>query len=198
MDTIAINANSREGRASSGESQYDLDFAAAYEAYNTKVFAFIYSRVREVELTKDLVATVFERAYAKGHELRDRAALGAWLFMIAKNTIAGHYRKIGREATHMERACEEMRFVDSPPTPEDVILRDERFGRLMTHISQLPVRDQELLSLKFDAELTNAEIAEVLQMSPGNVRVAIFRALKRLRNLMTREAERAQATGVLA
>jgi RNA polymerase sigma-70 factor (ECF subfamily) len=151
-----------------------------------------------VELTKDLVATVFERAYAKGHELRDRRALGAWLFMIAKNTIAGHFRRLGRETTHMERACEELRFVDAPATPEDVLLRDERVGRLITHISALPQRDQELLSLKFDAELTNAEIAEVLQMSPGNVRVAIFRALKRLRNLMVADAAAPQPTGVRA
>lgn len=198
MRTIAIEMAHADGAPAAGDSQYDADFAAAYEAYHTKVFAFIYSRVREVELAKDLVATVFERAYSKGHELRDRGALGAWLFMIAKNTIAGYYRSVGREATHMQRACEEMRFVDSPATPEDVVLRDERLGHLMTHISKLPERDQELLSLKFDAELTNAEIADVLQMSPGNVRVAIFRALKRLRNLMTRDAERSQATGIFA
>lgn len=198
MRTLAIGMARTDGAPAAADSRYDEEFAAAYEAYHTKVFAFIYSRVREVELAKDLVATVFERAYAKGRELRDPAALGAWLFMIAKNTIAGYYRSVGREATHLQRAGEQMRFADQPATPEEAVLRDERLGQLMSYISQLPERDQELLSLKFDAELTNAEIAAVVHLSPGNVRVAIFRALKRLRNLMTRDAESSQATGIFA
>ncbi|HVP05163.1 MAG TPA: RNA polymerase sigma factor [Dehalococcoidia bacterium] len=196
--TMKRIAGSRIRIAPEEQALYDAAFSDAYETYHTRVFAFVYSRVRDVELAKDLVATVFERAYAKGHELRERAALGAWLFMIAKNTIAGHYRSAGREANHIERASEQMRFADSPPTPEDVLLREEGLGRLMSQISKLPQRDQELLSLKFDAELTNAEIAEVVGMTPGNVRVAIFRALKRLRNLMMKDAGRSQATGVLA
>jgi Sigma-70, region 4. len=48
----------------------------------------------------------------------------------------------------------------------------------------LSARDQELISLKFDAELSNAEIAQIMGMTPLNVRVAIFRALRRLRRHM--------------
>jgi len=169
------------------DTDYDLQFSETYEKYYTKLFAFVYSRVRDVELAKDLVATTFEKAYAKGHEVRDPAAYSSWLFMIAKNAIAGHFRGIGREANHLERAGGELRFVDGPPMPEDYALRDERVGQLVQYIARLPLRDQELLSLKFDAELKNSEIAKVMKMTPLNVRVAIFRALKRLRALLEAE-----------
>ena len=54
----------------------------------------------------------------------------------------------------------------------------------MRHLRKLSDRDQELLALKFEGELSYAEISRVLKLSEVNVRVAIFRALKRLRSLM--------------
>lgn len=164
--------------------QYEAAFARAYEDYYGKLFAFTYSRTRDAELAKDIVASVFERAYVKGHEVREPAAYGSWLFMIAKNLIAGHYRRAGREFNHLERAGEELRFVEPPMGPEDSLLRNERVGRLVEFVRELPARDRELISLKFDAELSNAEIAQILGLTALNVRVAIFRALRRLRTRM--------------
>ena len=164
--------------------QYEAAFAKAYEEYYGKLFAFTYSRTCDAELAKDIVASVFERAYVKGHEVREPAAYGAWLFMIAKNLIAGHYRRTGREFNHMERAGEELRFVDPPMGPEDSLLRNERVGRLIELVRMLPPRDRELISLKFDAELSNTEIAQIMGLTALNVRVAIFRALRRLRTRM--------------
>ncbi|HUF54635.1 MAG TPA: sigma-70 family RNA polymerase sigma factor [Dehalococcoidia bacterium] len=182
MNKTAILDTARIRAANSPRTSiYDGLFSAAYEAYSTKIFAFIYSRVHDVELTKDLVSIVFERAYQKGDTLRDPAAYGAWLFMIARNTINGHFRKAAREYRYLGRAGEELRFVDGPPLPEDALLRDERVGKLIEQMVTLPRRDRELLSLKFDAELTNAEIGRIMCMSPLNVRVAIFRALRKLR-----------------
>jgi RNA polymerase sigma-70 factor (ECF subfamily) len=169
---------------SAPDAAYDEAFTEAYEAYYTKVFAFVYSRVHDVELARDLVSAVFERAYTKGREVRDQGAYAAWIFMIAKNVIAGHYRRNKREEHHLERAGNELRFVDSPRGPEDALLRDERITELMKQVRTLPRRDQEILSLKFDAEMTNVEIGQVLGMSALNVRVAMFRALKRLKARM--------------
>ncbi len=63
----------------------------------------------------------------------------------------------------------------------------------MRHVRRLSQRDQDLLALKFDGELSDAEIGCVLKMSKVNVRVSIFRALRRLRSLMEEEREWATA-----
>jgi RNA polymerase sigma-70 factor (ECF subfamily) len=167
---------------------YDRTFSNAYETYYARVFAFVYSRVRDPEVAKDIVSAVFERAYRKGRTVRDAEAYGSWLFMIARNVIAGHFRKAGREQRHLERAGDQLRFVDPPAGPEESLLKDERIGHMMDCLHTLPPRDRELLSLKFDAELTNAEIAPVVGMTGLNVRVAIFRALKKLRARMEANA----------
>src|SRR3989304_4174035 len=76
---------------------YESAFLQLYQGYYSKVFAFVYSRGGNVELAKDLTADIFERAYVKGHTLREPAAYGAWLFVIAKNVVMGHYRRRKRE-----------------------------------------------------------------------------------------------------
>lgn len=166
------------------DSGYDTDFTKAYELYYTKVFAFVYSRVGNVELTKDLTAEVFERAYLKGHSVREAGAYATWLFMIAKNVIIGHYRKQGREVARLERVKESLWLAERPVQPEEAAVRSDLVGQVMVQVKTMPPRDQELLSLKFEAELTNAQIARVMRMSEVNVRVSIFRALSRLRERM--------------
>jgi len=166
---------------------YDSGFAAVFEKYYTRVFAFVYSRVRDVDLAKDLVSEVFEKAYVKGSNVRDPAAYTAWLFMIAKNAIAGHYRKRHREFAYESKVRDEMHCAGEPPQPEDFVMRDERIGHLMRLVKLLPERDQEMISLKFDAELSHAEIGRVMGITPLNVRVSIFRAMKRLRAMMAQD-----------
>ncbi len=173
--------------ARAAPDSYDSAFVQLYQSYYTRVFAFVYSRVANVELSKDLTAEIFERAYVKGHGLREPAAYGTWIFTIARNHVAGHYRRNKREMNSMDRVKDSLWLTDRPPDPEDRAVRSEQIDRLMRHFRLLPRRDQELLSLKFDAELTYTEIARVMEMSDVNVRVSIFRALKRLRDRLKKE-----------
>ena len=163
---------------------YQQAFVEAYERHYTKVFAYVYSRVGNVELAKDLTAEVFEKAYVKGHSLREAAAYTTWLFMIAKNVVIGHYRRQKRENNGLSRVKESLWLSDRPQDPEQDTLHGEAVSILMRHLRRLSDRDQELLALKFEGELSYTEISRVLGLSEVNVRVSIFRALKRLRNLM--------------
>lgn len=185
---MALRQGARAAGAPRGApAAYEQAFIEAYQCYYTKVFAYVYSRVGNVEVSKDLVAEVFEKAYVKGHGVREPAAYATWLFMVAKNVVIGHYRRHKREISGMDRMKESLSLSDPPANPEDRTLRRETVFNLMRHLRRLSRRDQELLSLKFEAELGYAEIGAVLGLSDVNVRVSIFRALKRLRALMEKE-----------
>jgi len=163
---------------------YQREFIEAYERHYTKLFAYVYSRVGNVELAKDLTAEVFEKAYVKGHSVREAAAYTTWLFMIAKNVVIGHYRRQKREHNGLARVKDSLWLTERQPDPETGALYGEEVSNLMRHLRKLSGRDQELLALKFEGELSYAEISRVLRLSEVNVRVSIFRALKRLRGLM--------------
>ena len=174
----------RAGVARKAADAYQRAFIEAYESHYTKLFAYVYSRVGNVELAKDLTAEVFEKAYVKGHGVREAAAYTTWLFMIARNVVIGHYRRQKRENNGMNKVKDSLWLSDRPAEPEAGALHGEAVSNLMRHVRRLSCRDQELLALKFEGELSYVEISRVLGLSEVNARVSIFRALRRLRSLM--------------
>ena len=165
------------------------EFAELYDQYFPKVFAYVYGRVQHKEASLDIVSDVFEKAFVKKQSLRSREAFGSWLFTIARNEVASHWRKEKPAAKAMQEAAWHNELNNKPPSPEDTLLHRERVHHLVGLLRQLPPREQEIISLKFDAELTNREIAEILNTSEVNVRVTIFRALRKLRDRMEQQQE---------
>ena len=71
----------------------------------------------------------------------------------------------------------------------DVLAREEQ-SDIARLVREFPQREQDIVSLKFDAELTNQQIAQIMDLSEPNVRVIIFRSLRKLREQMLAERSR--------
>jgi RNA polymerase sigma-70 factor (ECF subfamily) len=165
------------------------EFTELYDQYFPKVFAYVYGRVQHKEAALDIVSDVFEKAYVKMHGLRSADAFSSWLFTIARNEVASHWRKEKPAAKALQEAAWHNELNHQPRGPEDTLLHRERISHLASLLRQLPPREQEIISLKFDAELTNREVADILKTSEVNVRVTIFRALRKLRARMEQQQE---------
>lgn len=160
------------------------EFSELYNQYFPKVFAYVYGRVQDKEVSLDIVSDVFEKAYIKKKSLRSADSFGSWLFTIARNEVSSHWRKEKPAAKAAQEAAWEKEIHHQPRGPEDTLIHKERLTALAQLVKNLPKREQEIIALKFDAELTNREIANVLSTSEVNVRVTIFRALRKLRERM--------------
>jgi RNA polymerase sigma-70 factor (ECF subfamily) len=160
------------------------EFSDLYNEYFPKVFAYVYGRVQDKEVSLDIVSDVFEKAFIKKKSLRSPESFGSWLFTIARNEVSSHWRKEKPAARAAQEAAFENELHHQPRGPEETILHRERLDALSLLVRALPRREQEIIALKFDAELTNREIAQVLGTSEVNVRVTIFRALRKLRERM--------------
>lgn len=161
-------------------------FADLYHQNFSRLFAYVYGRVSDKELALDIVADVFEKAFLNLSALRSLDAFPAWLFTIARNEVASHWRKKKPLAKALQEVAHELDLNQQLPNPEEAVLQKERMAALMAHLRQLSKREQDVLSFKFDAELTNREIAAVLGTSEVNVRVTLFRALRKLRERLQR------------
>jgi len=166
------------------------EFTELYHQYFPKVFAYVYGRVQDKEVSLDIVSDVFEKAFIKMQSLRSPESFGSWLFTIARNEVSSHWRKTKPAAKAAQEAAWENELHAHPRGPEETVLHKERLASLSELVRQLPRREQEIIALKFDAELTNREIANVLSTSEVNVRVTVFRALRKLRERLQNSGDR--------
>ncbi|HVT22292.1 MAG TPA: sigma-70 family RNA polymerase sigma factor [Mycobacteriales bacterium] len=79
---------------------------------------------------------------------------------------------------------------DAGPGPEEVLLQRTPDRELVQLLAALPSVSREVLLLRVAAGLSTAETAEILKMSTGAVRVALHRALCRLREMTSAEPQR--------
>jgi RNA polymerase sigma-70 factor, ECF subfamily len=152
-------------------------FAALYERTFDRVYAYVASLLGDRAAAEDVTAQAFERAYRKraGYRAR-RGSMEAWLFGIARNAALDELRRRGRRATLEAEPPD-----GAAPSADDhaeLALRRELVRAAMTALAG---HERDLLSLKFSAGLTNAEIARVLGTSETNAGTRLHRALTKLR-----------------
>ena len=136
-----------------------------------RVYAYIAYRVGDGPDAEDLTSETFERAlrYRKSYDPKKGEPV-AWLLGIAKRCVDG-------QRPRMELASEYM----DQPSPTD--LEGEAVRRLTVSraVGTLDERDRELIALRYGADLTARQIAELLGARTNAIEVALHRALGRLR-----------------
>lgn len=150
-----------------------------YRDHVDAVYAFFaYSVPRSA--AEDLTQATFERVVRSwGSYKPSLAGVRTWILAIARNLLTDHYRRAShRKARSLEEEpalLEELSGDD--PELGDVSERDA-FRALLE--SAQP-REREVLALRYGADLSANEIAELLDLSPANVHQIASRALRRLR-----------------
>ncbi|MEE8370338.1 MAG: sigma-70 family RNA polymerase sigma factor, partial [Dehalococcoidia bacterium] len=158
-------------------------FGEAYQEFFPRLFAYVYGRVENRQLAEDLVADVFERAFTKAAALRNEEAFSTWLFTIARNVVISHFRKSGRE-TVVDTEVLHALAPAGASAEHEVLVRDE-VDAVIACLREYPQREQDIVALKFDAGLSNGQIAQVVGLGEANVRVILFRTLRKLRQMMS-------------
>jgi RNA polymerase sigma-70 factor (ECF subfamily) len=113
----------------------------------------------------------------------------AWerLVLLRRHHLGAEKRSVGREVSGGMPLPDESavlladRLVAKGSAPVNALIREEMRLRVRSALDELPDRDREVLILRYLEGLRNAEVAEVLGIAEGAVRVRHVRALARLR-----------------
>ena len=165
-------------------------FSEIYSRYAAVILRYLYGRLREPEAAQDMTQEVFVRVL-KGignFEYRGEKSFLGWLYTIAGNVLIGQVRRKNPIATPLDDGAE---IVD-PHGQEAVLAIFDRLA-LRQAISKLTEDQQQVLMLKFFADMTNTEIARILRRSEGAVEALQHRALAALQHILEQEAHDGQA-----
>lgn len=160
---------------------------AIYDEYHQLIYSYIYRRVGEVELARDLTADVFRRflqAIHNGTGPTDN--LRAWLYRVAHNIIVDHYRQLGKQ---QEFPLQENLILSDhdPSQTAEIRLQTEKVRQALNHLTP---DQQQVVALKFFEGLSNQEVAEITGKPVGAVKSLQHRALASLqRQLMPVDEE---------
>lgn len=124
------------------------------------------------DLAEDIAAEAFERAFKRWSSLVEKGDPTSWLFTVAWNEARSNWR---RRLTH-SRLIERLTAAPHATAPEPPIPNHE----LWEAIARLPDRSRQAVGLRYVADLTEAQVAEVMGITRGTVASTLSDARRRL------------------
>ena len=154
-------------------------FEHLYQKWITHVYHYFHSRVKSDKEAEDLTSQVFLKVYEHFPNYIEKGQFPAWLFTIVRHQIADYFR-----AGETVLPLEDLNLpVDGANLLEHATRTDD-LNRLRQLIRALPETEQELIRLRFVAQLTYKDIAVILGGTREAVRKQIIRLLARLQDQM--------------
>jgi RNA polymerase sigma factor (sigma-70 family) len=147
-----------------------------------------YVIVGEAE-AQDAAQEAFVKAYRSLGRFRPGSPFRPWLLRIVANEAINRRRAVRRQANLAVRSAEGRLAGDAVPSPEGAALAQEQERELLAAVNGLRPEDRLVIAYRFWFELSEAEMAEALGCARGTVKSRLSRALRRLRDGMSRGGE---------
>ncbi len=169
-------------------------FGELYDEYYPQIFGYILKRTVNFEVAQDVTSEVFFKALKNIGKFRWQGVpFSSWLYRIATNEIANSFKGDSRRKILIEQLLESV--PQYSPTPDVEIARAEEelkkhgeFLALNEAIVKLPVKYQEVITLRFFEKKQLKEIGEILDKKEGTIKSLLHRGLEKLRILTEQNA----------
>lgn len=165
----------------------ETQFAATVEQYRDALYRVCCAYVRDEADRQDIYQEVLIHIWNSLDAFRGQSNLGTWMYRITVNTCLGWLRHEKRRSQMLQRAREEHQVAAAGSEQEVPRSDDEDIQQLYASIARLAPVDRLLVSLYLE-EMDSSEMAVVLGISEGNVRVKLHRIKSKLREMWEKES----------
>jgi len=152
---------------------------ALVSAHQEPAFRLAYLLLGDPDEAQDVAQETFIRAWSALPRFDDSLPLRPWLLRIASNLAKNRLRSLGRFLAALTRFGRQPAASSLAPDPEDSDL-------LWQAVRRLDDNHQQALYLRYFMDMPEAEMAQALNVAPGTVKSRLHRALKALREVITR------------
>jgi len=158
-----------------------------YDYYFDKVYRYVSIRAKDKIEAEDITQEIFMKIVTSIHSFSWRGIpFSAWLFRIAHNKVIDSMRKKSKQPTvsFFELPVVPVNCTDNPHSLVELEFDVEQ---LRAAIKQLTSAQQEVISLRFFAELSIAEVARLMDKSQGAVKALQHSAMLNLHRILTKK-----------
>ncbi|MES2762339.1 MAG: RNA polymerase sigma factor SigZ [Bacteroidota bacterium] len=145
-----------------------------WKGFHSELFNFINKRVKDRDVSKDILQDVFIKIHLKLKTLNDKDKLASWVYQITRNSILDHFKKQKLQVSLPESLIE---------LKEEKVFNEELANCLKPMIEQLPDNYKEAILQTEIGTLSQKEYAEKLGISYSGAKSRIQRARQQLHSL---------------
>ncbi len=170
----------RRALAGSGDACHEI-----VRRFERPVLSLIARMVRDPTVAEDIAQETFIKAFRNLRRFDPRRKLASWLFKIAHNTTLDHLRRKRLDTVPLELTDgtgeETWEVLEAPEaTPERRAESTELMAALEKAVARVKPGYREILLLRFREGLAYRDIADVVGLPMGTVKIQLHRARKRL------------------
>jgi RNA polymerase sigma-70 factor (ECF subfamily) len=154
-------------------------FEKLYREYFDGLWRYVYSRIKLKDITSDIVSESFIALYENVKSIKHYKAVKSYLYKIAKNKLIKYYSRektVNLSEFDLDRF--EIQQKETSKTQNKLIIKLEEI------LKKLPENYEEVLRLRFLANLKIKEVAKILDKTENNVKVMQNRAIKKAKTLI--------------
>lgn len=145
-----------------------------FERHHIHIFNFLYKMCGDRMLSEDLTQDVFYKVI-KYRSSYKNGKFVSWLFTIARNSLKTHF-------TRNKEVHDDIDAVSYQLAAEQIENKED-YSHLQKALNRLEASDREAIVLHKFHEIKYAELAEILNSTPGAVKTKVSRALKKLKTI---------------
>ena len=154
------------------------NFDQVYQDTFPILFKILSKMLGDSEVAEEICHEAFIKLYERGDGIPTGEEAKYWLIRVAKNLALNHEKRRGREKQAYHKALHEP--MKPSESGESEYLKKESSLLVREALKKLPAKLREVLILKEYGDLSYREIASILKISEGNVKVRVYRARERL------------------
>jgi RNA polymerase sigma-70 factor (ECF subfamily) len=161
----------------------ELEYYSIVEQHQAVVRRFINMTVKNQWIADDLTQETFIKAHNSLDSLKDVSKIKSWLIRIAYNLCLDHFKTASKNRFDSLDSIEEVFSANILPMAKQ-LERNEMSKCVQDKMLLLPQSYRTILCLSDIVGLTHSEIAEVLDVNVGNVKVRLHRARMKMRDIL--------------
>jgi RNA polymerase sigma-70 factor (ECF subfamily) len=163
-------------------------FKYLFNLYYKPIFGYIFRRVGDFDDTADIASDSFLKASRQIDKFEYRGiSIKVWLYRVAINEVNLYFRHQKKHANLFENNSFDdieqfKKYVEEDKKSlEKELVRHEQFLSVMNKLKELPIKYQEVISLRYFEGKEIKEIGEILGLKEGTLKSLISRGLEKLR-----------------